>query len=47
MLVTPEMNARNRREALIAAGLAALAAGWLGWLLPPLCLLLVLSPFTF
>jgi Mlc titration factor MtfA (ptsG expression regulator) len=47
MLVTSEMNARNRREALIAAGLAALAAGWLGWLLPPLWLLLVLSPFTF
>jgi hypothetical protein len=30
MLVTPELNARNRREALITAGLVALAAAWLG-----------------
>ncbi|GKS62917.1 hypothetical protein YTPLAS72_02210 [Nitrospira sp.] len=47
MLITPEMNAYNRREALAVAGLVALVAGWLGWLLPPLWLLFVLSPFAY
>jgi hypothetical protein len=47
MLVTPEGNARNRRLALGAAGVAALAAGWLGWLFPPVWLLLVLSPVAY
>ncbi len=47
MLVTPNMNARNRREALAAAGLAALAAAWLGWLFPVLWLLVGLSPLAY
>ena len=47
MLVTPELNARNRREALIAAGLAAIAAAWLGWLFPVLWLLVGLSPLAY
>ncbi|MBX3324757.1 MAG: zinc-dependent peptidase [Nitrospira sp.] len=47
MLVTPEINTHNRREALIAAGLAALAAAWLGWLFPVLWLLAGLSPLAY
>ena len=34
MIVTPEGNRRNQRQALMAAGLVALAAGLLGWLVP-------------
>ena len=47
MLVTPEINRRNRRDALLAAGLAAIAAAWLGWLFPALWLLMALSPLTY
>ncbi len=47
MLVTPDINARNRREAIVAAGLVALAAAWLGWLISPLWLLIVLSPLAY
>lgn len=47
MLVTAEANRRNRRQAFVAAGLVAAVAGLLGWLSPPLWLLLGLSPFTY
>ena len=47
MLVTPEANRRNRRQALIAAGLVAWAAVLLGWAFPVLWILLGLSPFTY
>ena len=47
MLVTPDINIRNRREAWVAAGLVALAAAWLGWLISPLWLLIVFSPLTY
>ena len=47
MLVTAEANGRNQRQALVAAGLVAWAAGLLVWVSPPLWLLLGLSPFTY
>jgi Mlc titration factor MtfA (ptsG expression regulator) len=47
MLVTPEANGRNQRQALVTAGLVALAAGFLGWLSPALWLLLGLSPLSY
>ncbi len=47
MIVTSEANSRNQRQALVAAGLVAWAAGLLGWLFPPLWLLLGLSPFSY
>jgi Mlc titration factor MtfA (ptsG expression regulator) len=47
MIVTPEGNRRNQRQALVAAGLVALAAGLLGWLSPALWILLGVSPFTY
>lgn len=47
MLVTPEANRRNRRQALIAAVLVAWGAGLLGWAFPPFWLLLVLSPYSY
>lgn len=47
MLLTTEANSRNQRQALVAAGLVAWAAGLLGWLSPPLWLLLGLSPLTY
>lgn len=47
MLVTPDMNVRNRREALIVAGLAALAAAWMGWLIPLLWPLIGISPIAY
>jgi Mlc titration factor MtfA (ptsG expression regulator) len=47
MIVTPEDNRRNQRQALVAAGLVALAAGLLGWLSPVLWILLGVSPFTY
>ncbi|MDH5640956.1 MAG: zinc-dependent peptidase [Nitrospira sp.] len=47
MLVTPESNVRNRRDALLTAGLVALAAAWLGWLIPLLWPLIGLSPLAF
>ncbi|HVP13886.1 MAG TPA: zinc-dependent peptidase [Phycisphaerae bacterium] len=47
MLVTPDLNARNHREALIAAGSVALAAAWLGWLFPVLWLLVGLGPLAY
>ena len=47
MLVTPGANRRNRRQALIAAGLVAWATGLLGWAFPVLWILLGLSPFTY
>ena len=47
MIVTPEGNRRNQRQALLAAGLVALAAGLLGWLSPALWILLGVSPFTY
>ena len=40
MIVTAEANGRNQRQALVAAGLVAWAAGLLVWLFPPLWLLL-------
>lgn len=47
MLVTPESNRRNRRQALIAAVLVAWGAALLGWAFPPLWLFLGLSPFSY
>jgi Mlc titration factor MtfA (ptsG expression regulator) len=47
MLVTPEVNARNRRDALIAAGLVGLSAAWMGWLIPILWPFVGLSPFAY
>ena len=47
MLVTPEADRRNQRQALVAAGLVAWAAGLLGWLSPALWILLGLIPFTY
>ena len=47
MLVTPEANGRNQRQALVAAGLVAWAVGLFGWLSPALWLLLGLIPFTY
>ena len=47
MLVTPEANRRNRRQALIVAALVAWATGLLGWVFPALWLLLGLSPFAY
>ena len=47
MLVTPGANRRNRRQALIAAGLVAWATALLGWAFPVLWILLGLSPFTY
>jgi hypothetical protein len=45
--VTAQANGRNRRQALVAAGLVAWATGLLGWVFPALWLLLALSPFTY
>lgn len=47
MIVTAEANGRNQRQALVAAGLVAWAAGLLVWLSPPLWFLLGLSPFSY
>ena len=45
MIVTAEANGRNQRQALVAAGLVAWAAGLLVWLSPALWVLLGLIPF--
>jgi Mlc titration factor MtfA (ptsG expression regulator) len=47
MLVTQEVQRRNRRQALVASFLTALAAALLGWLSPVLWLLLGLSPVAY
>jgi MtfA peptidase len=47
MLVTPEANRRNQRQALVAAGLVAWAAILLGWVSPALWILLGLSPYAY
>ena len=47
MIVTAEANGRNRRLALVTAGLTAWAAGLLVWLSPPLWPLLGLSPCAY
>ena len=47
MLVTPEANRRNRRQAIIVAVLVAWATGLLGWIFPPLWFLLGLGPFSY
>jgi len=47
MIATLEMNGRNRRQALVVAGLVAWAVGLLVWLAPALCLLIGLSPFSY
>lgn len=47
MLVTPEGDRRNRRQAILAAVLVAWGAGLLGWAIPALWLLLLLSPFAY
>ena len=47
MIVTAEANGRNQRQALVAAGLVAWAAGLLGWRSPPLWFLLGLSLFSY
>ena len=47
MIVTTEMNGRNRRQALVVAGLVAWAAGLVVWLAPALWLLLGLIPFSY
>ena len=47
MLLTPEAQRRNQRQALATTLLVAGAAGWLTWLIPLLWPLLGLSPFTY
>jgi Mlc titration factor MtfA (ptsG expression regulator) len=47
MLVTPEADRRNQRQALVAAGIVALTAIFLGSLSPALWILLGLSPFMY
>ncbi len=47
MLVTPEVNSRNRKQALAAAALVVLAVSIWGWIATPMFLLLVLSPLTY
>ena len=47
MLVTQKAQRRNRRQALVASFLTALAAALLGWLFPVLWLLLGLSPVVY
>src|SRR5512147_918442 len=47
MLVTPEADRVNQRQALVAALMVAVVAGFLGWHSPALWLLLALSPFTY
>ncbi len=47
MLVTPEANSRNQRQALVVAALVAVAVGFWGWFSSPLWLLLGLSPLTY
>src|SRR6476620_11824565 len=47
MIVSPESNRRNQRQALIAGGLVAVAAGLLGGLSPAHWILLGVSPFTY
>ncbi|MEQ1793850.1 MAG: zinc-dependent peptidase [Nitrospira sp.] len=47
MLVTPETQRRNQRQALLATLLLAGTAGWLSWLLPPLWPLLGLCPVAY
>lgn len=47
MLVTPEANRRNQKQALAVAALVAVGAGVWGWIFPALWLLLGLSPLTY
>jgi len=47
MLVTPEVQHQNQRQALVATLLVAGTAGWLTWLLPLLWPLLGLCPFAY
>lgn len=47
MIVTPEANRRNRRQALIAAVLVAWGAALLGWVFAPFWVLLALSPYSY
>jgi Mlc titration factor MtfA (ptsG expression regulator) len=47
MIATAEANGHNQRQALVAAGLVAWAAGLLAWLSPALWVLLGLIPFTY
>lgn len=47
MLVTPEAQCRNRRQAITAALMAAGTAGWLTWLVPFLWPLFGLSPLAY
>ena len=47
MLLTPEAQRRNQRQALAATLLVAGTAGWLTWLIPLLWPLLGLCPFTY
>jgi MtfA peptidase len=46
VLVTPEIDRRNRRHALAVSALVAVVAGASGWLYPPLLVALVLAPVT-
>jgi MtfA peptidase len=47
MLVTPEADRLNKKQALAAAGLVTVVVAFLGWRSPALLLLLGLSPFTY
>lgn len=47
MLVTPDHDRQNRRQALVVAMLVAWGAALLGWAAPPLWLSLGLSPFSY
>ena len=47
MLVTDEINFRNRNHALAAAGVAAITSAIAGWFFPPVLFSLALCPFIY
>jgi Flp pilus assembly protein TadB len=47
MLVTPESNRRNRKHALVLAGMMAVASVIAGWFITPVLLSVGLCPFVY